>query len=111
MNMTDSTHPAFEAEKELMKDLGYRDEDEPVAAEFVGDRLEVTLTDDRVISVPVKWFPFLAEATPEQRADIDLGQWDVFWPALNEGVSVRGLLMGWKGLKPRKQKPVTARGP
>ena len=51
-----------------MKDLGYRDEDEPLAAEFEGDRLNVTLMDGRLISVPVEWYPFLSDATPEQRA-------------------------------------------
>jgi hypothetical protein len=33
------------------------------------DALSVTLTDGRVVSVPLVWFPRLADASPRQRSD------------------------------------------
>ena len=38
------------------------------AVAFNDDLMQVFLTDGRIISVPVIWFPLLHEATPEQRA-------------------------------------------
>ena len=58
------------------------------------DRLKVVLSDQREISVPLAWFPRLAQATPEQR-----GEWrliangiGIHWEAVDEDISVRGLL-------------------
>ena len=33
------------------------------------DALSVTLTDGRVVSVPLVWFPRLADASPRQRSE------------------------------------------
>ena len=41
--------------------------------EFADDLMQVSLTDGRIISVPVIWFPLLHEATPEQRAQYEIG--------------------------------------
>ncbi|MFN2157622.1 MAG: DUF2442 domain-containing protein, partial [Anaerolineae bacterium] len=35
---------------------------------FDDDLMHLALTDGRVLSVPIVWFPVLHEATPEQRA-------------------------------------------
>ena len=35
--------------------------------------MEVYLTDGRIISVPLIWFPLLYEATPEQREHYEIG--------------------------------------
>ena len=40
---------------------------------FNDDLMHVFLTDGRIISVPVIWFPLLHEATPEQRAQYEIG--------------------------------------
>ena len=37
------------------------------SVEFDEDMMHVFLTDGRIISVPIIWFPSLCEATPEQR--------------------------------------------
>jgi hypothetical protein len=34
---------------------------------FDSDLMHVSLVDGRIISVPIRWFPLLREATPEQR--------------------------------------------
>ena len=61
---------------------------------FTDDALVVRLRDGRVLSVPLSWFPKLRDATAEQ-----LSRWEmigegigVHWPALDEDISVAGLL-------------------
>jgi hypothetical protein len=58
------------------------------------DELSVTLTDGRVVSVPLAWFPQLADASPRQRSDWELigGGIGVHWPAIDEDISVASLL-------------------
>jgi hypothetical protein len=58
------------------------------------DALSVMLTDGRVVSVPLVWFPRLADALPEQRSDWELigGGIGVHWEAIDEDVPVASLL-------------------
>lgn len=60
------------------------------------ERLRVSLSDGRQISVPLAWFPRLAGATPAQRQQWTLiGQGvGIHWPAIDEDLSVAGLLAG-----------------
>ena len=58
--------------------------------------LTVELTDGRVISAPLTWYPTLLQAAPRQ-----LRQWKtcgagtgIHWPALDYHLSVEGLLRG-----------------
>lgn len=64
--------------------------------EFSDDLMHVFLTDGRIISVPVIWFPLLHEATAEQRATYEIGGGGVslHWPDIDEDLSVAGLLAG-----------------
>ena len=63
----------------------------------VTDRaLVVELRDGRVVSVPVAWYPRLAEGSPRERR-----RWEllgpgigIHWPDLDEDISVEGLLQG-----------------
>ena len=43
-----------------------------VDASCTGDTLTVTLSDGRMVSAPLAWFPRLLEATPKQRAEWEL---------------------------------------
>lgn len=56
----------------------------------------VQLVDGRVISAPLIWFPKLASATKEQLENCELlGEGEgIHWPALDEDLSVAGLLSG-----------------
>jgi len=38
-----------------------------ISVQFDDDMMHVSLTDGRVVSVPIIWFPRLHEATPDQR--------------------------------------------
>ena len=66
------------------------------SVKFINDMMEVTLTDGRIISVPVIWFPLLHEATPEQREKYEIGGGGVslHWEELDEDLSVASLLAG-----------------
>jgi hypothetical protein len=63
---------------------------------FDDDLMHLALTDGRVLSVPIVWFPVLHEATPEQRAKYEVGGGGVslHWPELDEDLSVANLLAG-----------------
>ncbi|MBI1354251.1 MAG: DUF2442 domain-containing protein [Acidobacteria bacterium] len=67
-----------------------------VALRIDSEALTVHLSDGRTISAPVAWFPRLAHATQEERADWRLiGQGEgIHWPAPDEDISVEGLLAG-----------------
>lgn len=58
--------------------------------------LSVELSDGRIISVPLTWYPRLVHATPSERNNwriIGKGQ-GVHWPDLDEDISVEGLIVG-----------------
>jgi hypothetical protein len=58
------------------------------------DALSVTLTDGRVVSVPIVWFPRLADASPRQRSGWELigGGIGIHWEGIDEDISVASLL-------------------
>lgn len=60
------------------------------------EALVVELRDGRVVSVPVSWYPRLAEGTPAERRKWELigPGIGIHWPDLDEDVSVEALLMG-----------------
>ena len=60
------------------------------------DSLVVELRDGRSVSVPLKWYPRLAEGRPSERR-----RWEligpgigIHWPDLDEDISVEALLLG-----------------
>jgi hypothetical protein len=68
-----------------------------IAGVTVGDaRLTVDLSDGRMISAPLSWFPRLAAATPEQRCNWEIsgGGMGAHWPEIDEDISIEGLLRG-----------------
>jgi hypothetical protein len=66
------------------------------AVTFADEMMHVALTDGRVVSVPIIWFPLLREATPEQREHYEIGGGGVslHWPEIDEDLSVANLLAG-----------------
>lgn len=59
------------------------------------DALQVILADGRELSVPLAWFPRLLSATVEQRQNWRLiaDGVGINWPAIDEHISVEGLLV------------------
>lgn len=66
----------------------------PKAVRFDDSSMWVDLADGRVIAVPLAWFPRLLGATPEQLAAVELSPYGLHWEALDEDISVAGLLAG-----------------
>lgn len=73
----------------------------PKAVRFDEDTLWVSLSDGRTIAAPLAWFPRLLEAAPEQRAKVELSKGGLHWEALDEDISVAGLLAGQPDLTRR----------
>ncbi|WP_306286444.1 DUF2442 domain-containing protein [Sphingomonas sp. Ant20] len=48
--------------------------------------------DGRTLGVPLAWFPRLLHATPAQRQDFELSRRGIHWDAIDENISVEGLL-------------------
>ena len=59
-------------------------------------RLSVDLEDGRTITVPLSWYPRLHAARPaaRRRWKVSAGGRGIHWPALDEDLSVEGLLRG-----------------
>lgn len=66
----------------------------PKSVRFDDSSMWVDLADGRVIAVPLAWFPRLLGATPEQLAAVELSPYGLHWEALDEDISVAGLLAG-----------------
>ena len=66
------------------------------AFRFDDATLWVDLQDGRTVGVPLVWFPRLLSATPDQRAEgiISASGQGLHWEALDEDISVAGLLEG-----------------
>jgi Protein of unknown function (DUF2442) len=54
----------------------------------------VELTDGRTIGVPLAWFPRLMKAKPVQRDKVEISRTGLHWDALDEDISIEGLLAG-----------------
>jgi hypothetical protein len=80
----------FVAEGELI----YTPSNEIVAAEVTSDCVTVKTKDGRTISAPLTWFPFLVNATEEQRQSFRIMGHVLDWEALDDGVSMETFLLG-----------------
>jgi hypothetical protein len=54
----------------------------------------VDLSDGRTIGVPLAWFPRLLHVTAEQREQVRISSRGLHWDALDEDISIAGLLAG-----------------
>ena len=66
----------------------------PTRVHFHQDSMWVDLSDGRTIGVPLAWFPRLLRSTPEQREQVRLSSRGLHWEALDEDISIAGLLAG-----------------
>ncbi len=65
---------------------------------FDNDYLHCELTDGRIVSVPIIWYPRLWKAAPEHRNDYEIigDGYGIHWHAIDEDLSVKGFLSGVK---------------
>ena len=66
-----------------------------VSIRFDEDSMWVELSDGRTLGVPLAWFPRLLRATREQREACRISSRGLHWRALDEDVSIAGLLAGY----------------
>jgi Protein of unknown function (DUF2442) len=75
----------------------------PKSLRFDDDCMWVELDDGRTLGIPLAWFPRLLHATKAQREDYELSRRGMHWDALDEDISVAGLLAGQGDLTHRKK--------
>lgn len=77
-----------------------------VTLEVTEEALIAQLADGRLVSVPLAWSWWLANATPAQRGRFEIigtGE-GVHWPDIDEDISARGMLQGMPACPPRQSK-------
>jgi len=77
------------------------------AVRFDVNLMWVDLSDGRTIGVPYAWFPRLLNATPKQREAVEIGRFGLHWDAIDEDISIAGLLAG-RGDQTVRAAPPTA---
>ena len=66
----------------------------PSNVRFDDDAMWVELSDGRTIGAPIAWFPRLLAATKQQRENVIITRFGLHWEALDEDISIAGLLAG-----------------
>lgn len=66
----------------------------PTRVRFDAHSMWVDLSDGRTLGVPLAWFPRLLRASPEQREQLRISSRGLHWEALDEDISIAGLLAG-----------------
>lgn len=61
---------------------------------FDDHSVHISLSDGRQIGVPLAWFPRLLHATAEQRRAFTISSGGLHWEALDEDISIAGILAG-----------------
>jgi len=84
-----------------------RDTDRPVAVALRDGRVWVTLADGRIIANPLAWHPWLANAPGDQQQQYELYPFSIYWPELDEGLDIEGML---RGIRPRRLRSVEEAG-
>ena len=65
-----------------------------VAIRFDDQNIYVILGDGRVIGNPLSWHPWLAAATSAERQKVRLYHLSVWWPELDNGLDIQGMMQG-----------------
>ena len=64
------------------------------AVEFTASELIVTLADGRRIATPLDWYPRLHRASASERMNFEIMPMGIHWPAIDEDLSIAGMLKG-----------------
>jgi len=68
-----------------------------VTVVFTRNELIVTLADGRKIVTPLDWYPVLKRATAKQRANFEIMPMGIYWPDIDEDLSIASMLKGRRG--------------
>lgn len=61
---------------------------------FDKDTMWVALSDGRTLGIPLACFPRLLRGTLAERAEVTISPFSLHWEALDEDISVAGLIAG-----------------
>jgi hypothetical protein len=64
------------------------------SVEFTVTDLVVTLMDGRKIVTPLDWYPRLQRASALERGQYEIMPMGIHWPAIDEDLSIAGMLKG-----------------
>lgn len=78
-----------------------READRPLSVRISEGMLRVQLQDGREIATPLEWYPALMQAAPEQQTHVELSLSGIYWPDLDEDLSIAGML---RGVRPPQHK-------
>jgi len=58
------------------------------------DSITAEISDGRVVSIPVAWFPRLASASKEELAEFEISPsgYGIHWPLVDEDISMKSFL-------------------
>jgi len=70
------------------------EKDQAVALDIHEGRVWLTLRDGRIVSMPLSFFEWLEQATPEQRANYVFSPFSIYWPDLEDGIDVYAFVTG-----------------
>lgn len=70
----------------------------PIGIRIKDDYVWVMLQDGRTIGNPLEWHPWLGNAPAEKLINVDMSVFSVYWPDLDEGLDIEGML---RGVRPR----------
>ena len=96
----------------MSKELALKEEiileREPTILELTIDEdlLTVKISDGRIISVPIAWFPRLRDATREQLKNFELSpaRYGIHWPDIDEDISIKAFL--YPSIKKKSRVPL-----
>ena len=94
-----------------MNSLALKSEPRAEHVHCTEDELVVALTDGRTLSVPLAWFPRLANASARQRSKYELlgNGSGMHWPMLDEDISIAGLLTGHPSVELRQNPTIRSK--
>lgn len=86
-----------------MQKVPFVDDDRcaPQAVRFTDAHVIIDMTDGRILSLPMYFFPWLQNATVAQRQNYRLNHFTVDWADMDEGIDMVAMLTGLY----RKDKP------
>lgn len=58
--------------------------------------LTVWWPDGRTLSVPLGWYPRLVHGTAAERGNVEIDDYGIYWPDLDDGISYKAMLLGRK---------------
>jgi len=61
---------------------------------FDDDSMWIELSDGRTLGIPLAWFPRLLHGSAKQREQVRISHHGLHWEALDEDISIEGLLAG-----------------